>query len=377
MEITIIGWYGTETIGDRAILAGLFHVFQKVYGNFSIRLGSLYPFYTNRTLIEDIDFYKYCSSNKNLNILVFDSQNPFELSKHISESQLLVVGGGPLMDLREMHMLDFAFSYARRHKIRTALLGCGWGPLKDRETIEIACRLINTSSLTIFRDETSVDQFRKHSSSEKEVYGLIDPAFFASLVFLHKHKEYKRREDYIACNFRDVALEGDHYSSKIISSDFYVLIVKNIQKKYGLPVKLVPMHNFFIGGDDRIILSNIEHALSSDSIHTIREPQSLEQTMLLYYNAKACVGMRFHSIVLQTVLNGKNIVVDYTDAQNGKIISMIRQLGIENCFERRYFPLYSNNKLEFDFQDIKRIDVDKNQILNYEDRFVDLLKNIE
>lgn len=24
MKITIIGWYGTETIGDRAILAGLF-----------------------------------------------------------------------------------------------------------------------------------------------------------------------------------------------------------------------------------------------------------------------------------------------------------------------------------------------------------------
>ena len=58
MKITIIGWYGTETIGDRAILAGLFSVFAKVYEDFEIKLGSLYPFFSERTINEDYSFYK-------------------------------------------------------------------------------------------------------------------------------------------------------------------------------------------------------------------------------------------------------------------------------------------------------------------------------
>ncbi len=44
MRILIIGWYGTETIGDRAILAGLISFFSKVYRCFEIKIGSLYPF---------------------------------------------------------------------------------------------------------------------------------------------------------------------------------------------------------------------------------------------------------------------------------------------------------------------------------------------
>lgn len=57
MEITIIGWYGTETIGDRAILAGIISLLSKSISNLSIRLGSLYPFYSERTLYEDSDFF--------------------------------------------------------------------------------------------------------------------------------------------------------------------------------------------------------------------------------------------------------------------------------------------------------------------------------
>ena len=44
MKITIIGWYGTETIGDRAILAGLISIFNQAYDEFEVKLGSLNPF---------------------------------------------------------------------------------------------------------------------------------------------------------------------------------------------------------------------------------------------------------------------------------------------------------------------------------------------
>ncbi len=45
VKIAIIGWYGTETIGDRAILAGILSILNKAYGAYDVKLGSIYPFF--------------------------------------------------------------------------------------------------------------------------------------------------------------------------------------------------------------------------------------------------------------------------------------------------------------------------------------------
>jgi polysaccharide pyruvyl transferase WcaK-like protein len=55
MNITIIGWYGTETVGDRGILAGILDIIN-ISEVDNIFLGSLYPFFTERTLSEDYYF---------------------------------------------------------------------------------------------------------------------------------------------------------------------------------------------------------------------------------------------------------------------------------------------------------------------------------
>ncbi len=78
MKITIIGWYGTETIGDRAILAGLISFFDKSYVNFEIKLGSLYPFFSERTINEDYSFYKEII-RKDIKIDLFNSKDSKEL----------------------------------------------------------------------------------------------------------------------------------------------------------------------------------------------------------------------------------------------------------------------------------------------------------
>ena len=54
MRILILGWYGTETIGDRAIFAGLMQLLSQSLGDINVTVGSLNPFFTERTLIEDL-----------------------------------------------------------------------------------------------------------------------------------------------------------------------------------------------------------------------------------------------------------------------------------------------------------------------------------
>lgn len=112
MKILVLGWYGTETVGDRAILAGLFSFFNKSFSHFEIQLGSLYPFFTERTLLEDYGFYNV-AIKKNLEVSIFDSTKPKELDKAIAKSDLILMGGGPLMDLSQLYMIEYAFKRAK------------------------------------------------------------------------------------------------------------------------------------------------------------------------------------------------------------------------------------------------------------------------
>lgn len=375
MEITIIGWYGTETIGDRAILAGIIRVMSEVFPSYSIRLGSLYPFYTERTLHEDQGFYNEVSLNKLLSIAIFDSKDPVQLRNNIKHSDLLVVGGGPLMDLKEMNMLEYAFLFAQKRNVKTMLLGCGWGPLKNKNIIEIAARLVELSDGVVFRDEVSLNQCLNICPEYSfKINSSIDPAFFACDYFNH-HIGEEREQGHIAINFRDVSLEGDHYTGKKVSEEMLCELVRDIAKQTELPVNLIPMHNFFIGGDDRVILNRVASKVALTNVKVIQSPMSLYDTMGQYYHAKLCVGMRFHAVVLQTMLNGNNYVVDYTDPSTGKIVGMMKQMNIEDHYRNRYYSLHTQDDMfAVDLCGENRFGYDSKVIEEFFSRYVNCLR---
>lgn len=373
----MIGWYGTETIGDRAILAGIFRVMSEVFPSFNVRLGSLYPFFTERTWREDVDFYHEISLNKLSTITIFDSQNPSQLRDSIKRSDLLIVGGGPLMDLNEMNMLEYAFIFAKKKHVKTMLFGCGWGPLKNKNSIEIAARLVELSDCVVLRDGVSMNQCLSCCSDYSyKVHSSIDPAFFACHYFNCNVKE-ERAEDHVAINFRDVSLEGDHYAKNGVSEELLSDIVRYIATRTELPVHLVPMHSFFVGGDDRVILNRIEKKVALANVKVLQYPLSLYDTMKQYYHAKLCVGMRFHAVVLQSMLNGNNYVVDYTDPITGKIVGMMKQLKIMDFYEKRYFSLHKKNDMfVVDMMGDERFEYDQMVIEDHYNIYVDGLKRL-
>lgn len=374
MEITIIGWYGTETIGDRAILAGILNLISCKTNSFSIHLGSLYPFFTERTIYEDFDFYKSISGGKLSNILIFNSKNPSQLKSHIKSSDLLMVGGGPLMDLSEMYMLEYAFCYAKKKRIKSVLFGCGWGPLKTSSKIEIADKLVDFSDGVIFRDEISKNIcLNRNPDKKNKIFASIDPAIFACDFYMQSIK-LQRSNDYIAINFRDVSLEGNHYANSPFSNNKFVDFVESLSLKSQIPIKLIPMHYFFIGGDDRVYLNEIKQNAKSENVIVQHMPLSLKETMEAFYNAKVCIGMRFHSIVLQTILNGNNYILDYTDPQSGKIIGLIKALKMEEFYKERYCSIYDSKiLLNVNLKDERRYTYSREIIEEAKEKYVKIL----
>ena len=70
MKIIILGWYGTETIGDRAILDGILNIYGKITSNITCSIASLYPLFTERTLLMDSSIYKINFQKCDFDVLV-------------------------------------------------------------------------------------------------------------------------------------------------------------------------------------------------------------------------------------------------------------------------------------------------------------------
>ena len=156
MKICILGWYGTETIGDGAILAGIFSLLNKKIENYQVLLGSLYPFYSKRMLSEDKELYKILLK-KELEIEIFDSKDKLKIEKSINLADVVIIGGGPLMDLSELYMLKYAFQFAKKKNKKTMICGCGIGPLFNEEYQKCVIEIVKLSDSVILRDSKSKD----------------------------------------------------------------------------------------------------------------------------------------------------------------------------------------------------------------------------
>ncbi len=203
--------------------------------------------------------------------------------------------------------------------------------------------------------------------------GLLDPAFFAAQYFREKHApDYSKH--YFAVNFRHLYIEDNFNTVFFTFSDCINILEKLSRIDEESQTILVPMHTFFKGGDDRIILNRLAQQINDPRVVVQNIPLSLEQTMRLYQNATICVGMRFHSIVLQTILNGKNYVLDYTDSQNGKIVNMLGELHLLDKIEGRYVHPTKMKDLVFK-TDVDRINVSEDILNSYKNQYVELIKS--
>jgi polysaccharide pyruvyl transferase WcaK-like protein len=348
MKITIIGWYGTETIGDRAILAGILSYCSAVYGKCQIQLGSLYPFFTERTLVEDSDFYKsYCVFDGHINL--FNLKNSRELEKSIDVSDVLLIGGGPLMHINEMIILDYAFKYAAKKRIKRVIFGCGVGPIFYRKYEKLLINIFKKANKIILRDQQSkvnaqsIFKRYRQQFNWQNVKTSLDPAVQTCYLFKKNNNDKVSNEYDLVVNLRSFPMEyaKDQQTIELVQSNLNKFF--QYLKSFNGNILLVPMHYFYIGNDDRYYLNEIKQNICSH-VHVQNKPLTLEETLKVFKNAKYCVGMRFHSIVMQTIVNGYNYVLDYAEPKKGKIYGFLKDINFN--FEN-YNSLQQETKDEF------------------------------
>jgi len=354
MKITVIGWYGTETIGDRGILAGLVSLFYQSFGSFDMYLGSLNPFFSERTIAEDSSFFKDITGH-DIDIQLFNSKSAKQLLSAIKNSDLLVMGGGPLMDLSELFMVEYAFKKAKKEGVKTAVLGCGVGPLFSKKYRKSVMNIFLTSDVSILRDSNSkhflkgiFNEFNNKMNLEP-IKVSFDPAVECTLRsnIIEKNiisVNMPFELPYIAINLREFPLEySAQRNGENINNDLTRFVGDLADSFPNKIIKLIPMHYFHIGGDDRLFLNDIARELNRSNIEVQNTPLTLKETIHLYRNAEFNVGMRFHSVVLQTIASGKNYVLDYTEPKKGKINGFLMDVDKTGFYKKRYICLQEDD----------------------------------
>lgn len=375
VKITIIGWYGTETIGDRAILAGLFRLFFREYGDYEVRLGAIYPFYTEKTLLEDEDFLRTCNGERPLRVSVFDSRSPKALRGAIHTSDVVAIGGGPLYDSPAMFMLEYALKYARHKRKQTMILGCGIGPLYRKVYRNTLLRILRNTDIAIFRDQVSKQEADRLCGSSENFFAAIDPAVIALSVFDRKNPKETDDDEYIAVAIR--AFPGGFklapgLTDKEVDKEVAGYL-EQMQEATGKEIRMIPMNYCDSGGDDRKIMNAFRFQSSNIHFQVQNEPLNTFQTMQVFRNAWGCAGMRFHSVVFQTILNGNNLILDYTDAGTGKIGNFLQQIQATEHYRDSYVNLLEGCKKEIGFN-LERYVPDWPLIENFEKVYLEYLK---
>ena len=350
MKITIIGWYGTETIGDRAILSGVLTVLSHVFGDIQVKLGSLFPFFTERTVLEDYELLKKLTGKK-LEIEIFDSKIPKKLNHALKNSDILVMGGGPLMHIQEMHMINYAFKKAKKLNKRTVIFGCGIGPVFNKKYHKVLISILKNADISFIRDSMSIDTLKKIKNgasllNNKKIVVYHDPAIIPCLYCKENNKV--EQDDYTAVNLRK--FPGSYSQSHLKVDEILIDFINKISKENTAKIKLVPMHYFAAGGDDREFFYQLLNKVKNKSnIEVQNVPLNLEQTLKLFADAGINIGMRYHSVLFQTVMNGNNYILDYTEPKKGKIAGFIKSIDNEGFYNDRYINLQEVQTVDFKF----------------------------
>lgn len=303
--VIFMGWYGTETAGDKAILFQTIEDYINKYGKNTIPiLVSLNPIYSTLMSEEYHQIFgreltiapPFCSELLDLNC--------------VNE---LVMAGGPLMEVPDLEVILAHFTEFRRRGVVTTLYGVGLSNYISLGTVNKVKELFAQSSNISFRDRASQKYAKKLLPKLKSIV-IDDPA----LTFARKFCSTRTREKKVVCFLRMPTKEYPYLgNSGEIENSLIQYLRTLIENLPGREMRLLHMHFHHTGGNDIRLNSEICRHLNNENVTLERRPMSLMDVLNEIRSAELAVCMRYHSMVFSFALQTPFIAIDYTSG--GKV----------------------------------------------------------
>lgn len=340
-NVLICGWYGTETLGDKAILAGIVESLKASLQQPRFALVSLHPYVSEMTRSQMPE------------LAGIEIATPAQGVALARSADLVVFGGGPLMALGVLAEMEAIFQVAKAHGAKTMIAGCGVGPLGHDWHNQSIRRILELSDLRIYRDQRSRELAAGLGVDTQADAVAEDPAFSWLLSQAETPaKQAAQSRQVLLLGLRDFPYRAyarhlDEAASLAAKKRYEQAVVDAmtmlVERNPQLTIRPLPMCTNHFGGDDRWFYRRLFRGKTSilsrldDSLLGMELPPA--EYCLASREARVGLVMRFHSLVFALGLDLPAVAIDYTLGR-GKVNALATRFGV---------PQRSLDQLDADF----------------------------
>lgn len=255
------------------------------------------------------------------------------------------MGGGPLMDIEALNHMLYAFIRVAARQAIARIVGCGIGPLESPLYIQVVKAMFKLADNISLRDQGSADRSEQDFGIPASAV-IADPAtdyveqFKSQAASLESEAPMLGKAAYLSCFLREwgrdyagILSEADYIRLKSEFEAELAALVTFIAQARQLEVHLLPMHSFYIGGDDRIfnrrfaktVAIHLQEPTPETRIKFARCPVSPDKILQTMSQAQFNLCMRFHSVLFAETLGVPYLAIDYTGG--GKIKAFLTAKG--------------------------------------------------
>ena len=329
-RVMICGWYGTETLGDKAILGGIASALESTKGKVDVTLVSLHPYVSRMTLAQMPELSGW------------HIVSPDDAAKMVSGMDLLAFGGGPIMAIDELAEMEALFSIAKQSGVHTLIAGCGVGPLGEAHLNEAIARILKLADRRIFRDEKSRKLASQLGVETADDLVAEDPAFTwlkseradtASLAPPSDHKVLLLglRDFPWQSYAKSLSTDQSLAAKSRFESEIVAALEELVARDPTVVIRPLPMCTNHFGDDDRWFYRRL---LRGNTVLADRLDESLlgqelspHEYVKAFRQAHVALTMRFHSVVFALGLGVPTVVIDYTLGE-GKVKALADRFAL-------------------------------------------------
>nr|WP_300494112.1 polysaccharide pyruvyl transferase family protein [Marinobacter sp.] len=327
-RVMICGWYGTETLGDKAIVAGVITAIRARLGpETKFTIASLNPYVTEMT------------RNQMPELEGVDIASLDHAASISATMDYVVFGGGPMMAIDPLAPMQVLFERARAAGVTTIAAGVGVGPLGPKWLNQSIGRILDLCDVRIYRDDKSRRNALELGVSAEQDPVAEDPAYTwlrdvppidgstkSGKVLLLGLRDFPYRDYASDLSEQDSLMLKQSYETVMVD------VVRELMSKHpDLTVRPLPMCTNHFGSDDRWFYRRLFRELAAAGVNLDYSLLGPEQPPLHYVSAfqeaDAILAMRFHSLVFGTALGANCVAIDYTMGR-GKVRSLAEKHNV-------------------------------------------------
>lgn len=293
-KIVISGYYGFNNIGDESILTAIIS---------NLREG-----------IEDIDITVLSKDPKltynKHGVNAVNRKNPFEIIREIKKCDLLISGGGSLLqDVTSNRSIIYYLSIILIGILcnkKIMIYSQGIGPINNSINKYLTKKILNNVDYMTLRDERSKNVLRDMKIENQSIIVAADP-----VIGLKKRNLQLGKDLLIGSSSKDIkkpiigfALRGRNKDENMVN--VISRISDSIIEETGGSVVFIPFHY----GEDIKTLDEIEENMTNKAIF-LRNKYELDEMLSIVGNLDLLVGIRLHSLIFSAIMNVPMIAISY------------------------------------------------------------------